>query len=516
MTGTTVNSAVFEVSPVISAVTNSKKAAEKTQDFGNVLNETLQKQEQPKEPEYAVAKENEKPVAADEPKAETEKAVQEQTDAEPVADEPIAEVKEKPVNEMEPDEMTVEEIADALTQIIEQIKEILGISDEELLCGMESISMKPLDLLEPANMTQLVTVLSGEDSPISLVANEELYAALQEITEMVETTAGELLENSGLTQDELDIVLAKLHELESKAVTQEEAMLITENTENPETTVQEEDMTFAEAQGETMIDTANQIADQIPVTVENHQQKEQNNLPKQDLPEKALPESDLPEEVAEKDIHVHTQNAEHDENDENAPRDFGQNKNMAQGFQNNFNETVSAAGENIESFTSANTERIMRQLTDMVKLVKNENLTEMELQLHPASLGTVNVSLTTKGGVVTAEFMTQNETVKAAIEAQASQLQAKLEEQGVKVEAIEVSVASHQMERDLDKNNQGQQQTSQDQQAQRIQGIRRNSIHLKTFENGEELMEEMNGADDATRIAMEMMVANGNTMDLLA
>lgn len=516
MTGTTVNSAVFEVSPVVSAVTNSKKTAEKTQDFGNVLNETLQKQEQPKEPEYAVAKGDEKPVAKDEPKAEAQKAVQEQTDAEPVADEPIAEVKEKSVNETEIDEMTVEEIANALTQIIEQIKEILGVSDEELLCGMESIGMKPLDLLEPANMTQLVTALSGEDSPISLVANEELYAALQEITQMVETTAEELLENAGLTQDELDIVLEKLGELENKAVTQEETMPVSENTENPETTVQEENMTFAETQGEKMIDTANQIADQIPVTVENHQQKEQNDLPKQDLPENALSESDLPENATEKDIHVHTQNAEHDENDENAPKDFDQNKNMAQELQNNFNETVSSAGENIESFTSANTERIMRQLTDMVKLVKNENLTEMELQLHPASLGTVNVSLTTKGGVVTAEFMTQNETVKAAIEAQASQLQARLEEQGVKVEAIEVSVASHQMERNLDQNNQGQQQTSQDQQAQRIQGIRRNSIHLKVFENGEELMEEMNGADDATRIAMEMMVANGNTMDLLA
>lgn len=512
MTGTTVNSAVFEVSPVISAVTNSKKTATKTQDFGNVLNETLQKQEQPKEPEYAVAKGDEKPVAKDEPKAEAQKAVQEQTDAEPVADEPIAEVKEKPVNETEIDEMTVEEIADALTQIIEQIKEILGVSDEELLCGMESIGMKPLDLLEPANMTQLVTALSGEDSPISLVANEELYAALQEITKMVETTAGELLENAALTQDELDIVLEKLGELENKAVTQEETMPVSENTENPETTVQEKNMTFAETQGEKMIDTANQI----PVTVENHQQKEQNDLPKQDLPENALSESDLPENATEKDIHVHTQNAEHDENDENAPKDFDQNKNMAQELQNNFNEAISDAGENTESFTSANTERIMRQLTDMVKLVKNENLTEMELQLHPASLGTVNVSLTTKGGVVTAEFMTQNETVKAAIEAQASQLQARLEEQGVKVEAIEVSVASHQMERNLDQNNQGQQQTSQDQQTQRIQGIRRNSIHLKAFENGEELMEEMNGADDATRIAMEMMVANGNTMDLLA
>lgn len=513
MTGTTVNSVAFGVNPVENTVTNSQKETTKNQDFGNILNESLQKQEQPRQSETAVVQADSKQKAANEPKTENEKPVQKQADAEPAADNRISEVNGKPDDDMEIDEMTVEEIADALSQIIEQIKEILGVSDEELLSGMESIGMKPVDLLDSANMTQLVTTLSGEDSSISLVANEELYTALREITQMIETTTGELLENAGLTQDELDVVLTKLTELENKNVVPDETMPMAENSDMP---MQDESMISAEMANGNATETTNQTADQIPVMVEDDQQEEQSNLPKQDSLENATAENDLAEETAENDTRIHQQKPGRDESNENSPKDFEQNKNMAQNFQNELTEAVNATGENVESFTSASTERIMRQLADMVKLVKNENLTEMELQLHPASLGTVNVSLTTKGGVVTAEFVTQNETVKAAIEAQASQLQAKLEEQGVKVEAIEVSVASHQMERNLDKNNQGQQQTSQDQQAQRIQGIRRNSIHLKAFENGEELLEEMNGADDATRIAMEMMVANGNTMDLLA
>ncbi|MDE6985150.1 MAG: flagellar hook-length control protein FliK, partial [Lachnospiraceae bacterium] len=198
-------------------------------------------------------------------------------------------------------------------------------------------------------------------------------------------------------------------------------------------------------------------------------------------------------------------------------RDFGQN-NTANNVQNNLSEVNStAAAEGVEKFTSESTENIMRQLADMVKIVRNESLTEMELQLHPASLGTVNVSLTTKGGMVTAEFTTQNEAVKAAIEAQASQLRANLEEQGVKIEAIEVSVESHQMEHELDKNGDRQQKQSQEQETERIQGLRRgrSSINLRAFMNEEELEGEMQGADDATRIAMEIMAANGNTMDLL-
>lgn len=209
-------------------------------------------------------------------------------------------------------------------------------------------------------------------------------------------------------------------------------------------------------------------------------------------------------------------NAERDtkNNDNRESKNFGQN-NTSQNFQNNVNEVSSAAAEGVEKFTSESTENIMRQLADMVKIVKNENLTEMELQLHPASLGTVNVSLTTKGGVVTAQFTTQNEAVKAAIEAQATQLQTNLEEQGVKIEAIEVSVASHEMERNLDKEGSGQQQ-SEEQKAERVQGTRRRSINLRALGEDGELEQELAGADDATRIAMEIMAANGNSMDLRA
>ena len=44
----------------------------------------------------------------------------------------------------------------------------------------------------------------------------------------------------------------------------------------------------------------------------------------------------------------------------------------------------------------------------------------------------------------------------------------------------------------------------------------RNSINLNAFADGDELVQEMQEADDATRIAMELMAANGNSMDLMA
>lgn len=527
MTGTTLNSTIldrqYDKNPVVNAVANTQKTAGKTQDFGDVLGKTAQKLEQSNKADVGSVKtvqQADKKTGAEQKNAETgTKPVTEdakakndtaETDTTTAAAE-TSEAKEQPettdLSETETvetklskaeepvDEMTADEIANALGQIIEQIKQILGVTDEELLSGMESLNMKPYDLFQSENMAQLVTAISGGDSVISLVADEKLYTALQDITEMVDTTVNGLLETTELTDEELDAVLEKLQELEnSKADNQtEDAEII------PFDSQEEPDAEQA--------DTAQ--VQNAPVFI-----KEDNTQPAKKYDK--LPENQQ-ENPMESLTDSRTRNAERSAKDSGGKesKNFGQN-NASQNFQNNLNEVNdAAAAEGVAKFTSESTENIMRQLADMVRLVKNENLTEMELQLHPASLGTVNVSLTTKGGIVTAQFTTQNEAVKAAIEAQASQLQANLEEQGVKIEAIEVSVASHEMERNLDKDGREQQQ-SEEQKAEQIQGTRRKSINLRALEEGGELVEEMQGADDATRIAMEIMAANGNTMDLLA
>ena len=232
MTGTTLNSTVLDRNPVVNAVANTKKVTGKTQDFGDVLDKTAQKLEQPdktdntktsvKQPDNKTAAEpkDAEPAREDtvvEEHAES-KAPQEETVETKDALQTETAATDSPEAEEAVDEMTVDEIARALEQIIEQIKQILGVTDEQLLSGMEDLNMKPFDLLDSDNMAQLVTTISGEDSVISLVADEQLYAALQDVTEMVETTVNDLLENTGLTSEELDVVLQKLQELESRTL----------------------------------------------------------------------------------------------------------------------------------------------------------------------------------------------------------------------------------------------------------------------------------------------------------
>lgn len=514
-TETTVKNAFFNGKPATKPA-DTKKADDQTkaQSFGDVLGKTAQKFEAPKQTTQAVTN-TEKPKTQQPDKKNFEESqkdttvknteekpatVKEKADTPAEAIEDAAGEATETTQAEEPvDEMTADEIANALEQIIGQIKEILGITDEELLSGMEALDLQPCDLLNIDNMAQLVTAISGKDSSLSLIADEGLYAALQEITEMVGVQVENLMENTGLTSSELEAVLQKLQELESQ---------------NLENQVQEAEILPADEPKDITAAVEDGQETSEPVMIVEDNTKSDDKAAKQN---DALPKTE--HEQTTETTNQQTQNTgrESKESDGRESKEYGQQGN-AQNFQNNMNEVSNTAvSEGVGKFTSENTESIMRQIADMVKIVKNENLTEMELQLHPASLGTVNVSLTTKGGVVTAEFTTQNEAVKAAIEAQASQLRTNLEEQGVKIEAIEVSVESHQMERNLDKNGQDQQRQSQEQETQRIQGMRRrSSINLRAFANGEELEGEMQGADDATRIAMEIMAANGNTMDLLA
>ena len=392
------------------------------------------------------------------------------------------------------DKMTIEQIADALMQIIQQLKDLCGVSDAEIFAGMKNLDMLPTDLFDANAMTQLLTEIAGEGEVMSLVTNEDLYATLQTLTETAETVSSQLLEDMGLTQDEFDAMLAKLNQ--SDDAFEEILMPQEEVTETVNNAAQEEAPVVLVEENEKskdVKDLESQVAQKQFDNVADAQQKEV-------VETQAKPQS----QKSERDAHEQKHNA-NDFNGQQGTQNFDSKLDEAQ-----------AVAETATRYTSESTESILRQLADLVKIVKNENLTQMELQLHPASLGTVNVSLVTKGGAVTAEFTTQNEAVRAAIESQVSQLMANLEEQGVKVEAVEVSVASHQMERNLDDNNRDEQSKKEQEEEQRVQGVRRNSINLNAFTDDEEMIEELQGADDATRIAMEMMAANGNSMDLMA
>ncbi len=62
----------------------------------------------------------------------------------------------------------------------------------------------------------------------------------------------------------------------------------------------------------------------------------------------------------------------------------------------------------------------------------------LELQLHPAELGTLNITLTARNGEVSAIIRSERSETAEALQKQMEQIRAQLEDQGVKVDKIEV------------------------------------------------------------------------------
>lgn len=386
------------------------------------------------------------------------------------------------VSEAEPiDEEIETALEDAVEDVMKEIEEMLEVSEEELVDVLEQLGLQPIDLLNPDNMASIMTALTGEDSTIQLVMDEEMYITLQDLMQMVEEKTQELLNATGLSDEELESIMDQLKLLIDQQLSREETEMN-----------QAQILPFEVAKEEMKAQ-----AGEVPIIV-----KDENDM--QDM---------QPVEEIQDSTEGIEKNAESGKNEDSL---FQQQQQNMQSFQNMSDEIAQLAEESkLQGTGTQNTESILKQLADYVKIQNGKELTEMELQLHPASLGNVKVTLATKGGVVTAQLTTENEIVKNAIESQVSQLKQNLEEQGVRVEAIEVSVASHQMERNLEQNAKDGEQ-EQKQETGGIHKIRKTSINLNSFEDADELLEEMTGADDATRIAMEMMAMGGNRMDLLA
>ena len=162
--------------------------------------------------------------------------------------------------------------------------------------------------------------------------------------------------------------------------------------------------------------------------------------------------------------------------------------------------------EQADALFSSQTQEIMDQIMDYMKIQLKPGMDQLEMQLHPASLGTVNIQLTSKGGEVTAQFQVQNETVKAVIESQIVELKESLRDQGVKVEAVQVTVENHGFDSNLWQG-QGKEENASS------QGGRKSPRRINLNDLDALSMEE---ASEEEVLATKIMEANGNTVDYTA
>lgn len=414
--------------------------------------------------------------------------------------EPSRDVEERTDIPDEKLEEAAEVLEAAAVRIIEDVADAFGVEPAEVQKIMTDLGLEETDILSTEGLGSLILAVSGEESPQALLTNEALYENYQELMGELKSTlqeCGEILEVSPERLTEM-VQQKPQQPDEAEEPIPVEVVKGPEEAEKPDGGIER----VPEENREIVKPAVQKPAEERSVEQKSAEEKPAEERPAEQKTGEQKIVSEKPAEEP-RDNRDTGENHGRRENQHENGRDQGVNL-FAQSFKAQQPEVQVQQTYSTESAWDADTQNIMRQIMDYMKVNIKADMTTMEMQLHPASLGTVQVQIAARGGAVTASFITQNEAVKAAIESQVVQLQEQFQEQGVKVEAIEVTVQTHQFEQNLE---QGRRGGGQEQEPARKGRTRR--ISLNDSIPAEEMEEE-------DLLAKDIMAANGNTVDYTA
>lgn len=374
-------------------------------------------------------------------------------------------------------------------KVVAKVAEDLGVDEEAVRTAMETLGITVFGLMDPQNLAQLTVELTGASTPEDLLLQPQFVDLMQDM----QSISGELMDQLDLMPEEMQELLAQMDTLETPQVL--------------------EDASFAEgmnqaaeqnAQPDVTVNADNVQADEIVDTDASIQPGEANVA--EPVAEEAKQSGQFSsdndgsdaENLAQRENEVYTADRTDAHVTEQTPE-------MVFTTDQILNESMVQAEDT--SYLPIDTMDLIEQFAENVKVTVAENASSMEMQLNPENLGKVYLQISSEQGSVRAQIAASNEAVKAALEIQVAELRETLEQSGIKVDSIEVTVASHEFERNLE---QGQSREFEEGQRQQEQQSQRRNINLSSLDELSSLMTE----EEA--LVAQIMKDNGNSVDLTA
>lgn len=407
--------------------------------------------------------------------------------------------------DMQKVDQAVEEFAKEVQQ---EVKELLGVDDAQLEAAMKELGLTYQDLMDPVNLANLVMNLTGEEDQLGLLMN----ADFQELMQNVEVLSKNLLQELGMTPQEAAEVFTQLEQNVAQ-ITEEVPQQVQEVTDTQAEVLQvqqTDDVQATEQKSQVtgMTDTNAATAEAVEsdgnvqnveepvsqeVRVENDQTASQQEGQQEEAPENSMTTEDDASLLQQNDTTEKSIFTEHT---------------FQQTVQTIRTDNITAAPTTaVPQNVVFNTLDVIRQVSEFTRVMYQGDTTSMEMQLNPENLGKIYVQVTAKEGVVTAHLAVQNEIVKEALENQTIQLRENMNQQGIKVEAVEVTIASHEFERNLEQNQQG---SAQDEQREQASKSPRRNISMNQLDEMSGLMSE------EEMLVAKIMRDNGNSVDFTA
>lgn len=291
---------------------------------------------------------------------------------------------------------TVKEVCE---DIKDAIKEEFNVSDEDIKVAMELLGLTALDLLSTAKVAELIEQLTGTDA-LTLITNEDMMQSFNNIINVVDEANADIAGMLGVKTEEVGIVLGQ----------NDIAPVV-----NSEDTAKQDNVKESDAEN---------ADDNINQTVDNQES--------------------LSEVLAKKITTESDGKAKNNMSESNEANNKVTYADVADNMISNITDTFAdIITEDISTVKEAD---IVNQVIDSVKLMASRELTSMEVMLNPEHLGSVHITVTARNGIVSAQIAAQNEQVKTALENQMVTLREQFESQGLKVDAVEITVIAHSFE----------------------------------------------------------------------
>lgn len=310
------------------------------------------------------------------------------------------------------DNKSDEKVNDVVQNVKDTIKEELDVSDEDIAKAMEVLGITDNDLLSVVKVTELVSALTGADS-ITLITDDDMSGKLTSVLDAVNTAQEDVADM--LNTDVDDAVLV----VRTDAVVKKDT---------DETVVKNTDSSITDNQSVSETESLSDVL-AAKVTAQGSSKHEESTG-------------------------EHTGEQNH-----NTQSYGGVADSIIQSMKDSFADIVT------EDTSRVSEADIVNQVIDQIKLSSGRELTSIEVMLNPERLGSVHVTVTAKNGILSAQIVAQNEQVKTALENQVTALKENFQNQGIKVEAVEITVMTHQFEAGQ---NFGQNESERKQSEQRI------------------------------------------------
>lgn len=358
------------------------------------------------------------------------------------------EISIKTASKNSPTESEVKKITDDISlQIVEKVTDDLDISEDELNNAMQLLGLTAMDLLNPANLAALYCEVTGNASdPQALVLNADFTALFNDVSQVASENDAQLDLLSQLTaSDDGEILDADIVSSADTTDTNES----TGSVNTPEKTV---DSSYDDtaASGQNINDTADEAVKVYDGSTQDssYQNSDEgtssgetgNGITSDENIEKTQSKSQVDSSFDDSGERVlHHEDGAHSDNSV-----------LHASVSEQLNTDTSFEMSQSQSRLRVDTTDIIRQIVDSMSISNTTEESAINLQLTPESLGRMYINVSQKNSEISARIAVSNEAVKEALQTQMVNLKEALNNSGIRVNEVEITVASHEFERNLE------------------------------------------------------------------